>query len=790
MENRLSYIVNDAQQAMSIKYNTMVYELQRQGRKILIMSLGEAFFDIPLFSMDDLPNPKIYHYSHSRGIPELREKLAMYFLTEYDIPINYEKEILITAGSKAAIHFAFMAILNPGDEVIIPEPAWVSYPEQVKLCYARPVHIPYFRNIFDIESYITKKTKAIIICNPHNPTGYIYSEQEISYLVELAKKHNLWLLSDEAYSEFTGGEKFISPGKIDREKKNTIIFNSISKNYGISGWRLGYVIANESVIYNILKINQHLITCPATILELYVEKHFYDILKITKPQINELMQKRKVTASYMDSIGLKYLQGAGTFYFFVSISPSSLNSEEFCTKLLFEESISVVPGLGYGHSCDKFLRVSIGTASIEENKFALNKIKELIDKTSYSKAIANKEVLVIAGGLWQKPLIKFLKNKGHIVTVVDPYLHSEGAQIADKQVMVDVRDVEGIIDEIKDMKFEFIATDQSDISVNTVALLSERFNLNSNPYQVTNLFVNKYEMRNLARKLDIFIPQYEKIYNVEELKNFIDKTGLPVILKPADSQSSRGVSKITWNDLHSLEKFLIQSLKFSNCGYVIAEKFIDGTELTAEGFASAGKHRTLAISKKKHFRTAIASSLEYPADIDENIYKKVELFNDKFVENSGLRFGITHAEYIIESGSGNPYLVEIACRGGGSLISSDIVNWVSGNNVYEMFYNNLTGKTTDVKGLRVLKKNAILQFFEFRNGTVKNITGADEVKKIEGVFEFKLAFKTGDTLKAAEDDRSRQGFVIIFSNSKKELDATLKKVTETIKIEYEKGTGF
>ena len=311
----LSTVTNNSEQAMSIKYNSMVYELLTKGKKVLILSYGEVFFDIPLFPFDKLPFPDLYHYSSSRGIPELREKLSEYFLKKYDIPINYEKEILITAGSKAAIHFALMSILNPGDEVIIPEPYWVSYPEQVKLCYGVPVTIPFNKSVYDIEYYITDKTKAIIINNPHNPTGYLYNEKELNHFLKLSQKYNLWLLSDEAYSEFVDNNIFISPGKIDREKKHTIVFNSISKNYGISGWRLGYVIGQEDLIFNILKINQHLITCPSTVLEYYVEKYFYDILDVTKPQISTLMIKRKQIAEFMTQIGLNFCRVMQLFIF-------------------------------------------------------------------------------------------------------------------------------------------------------------------------------------------------------------------------------------------------------------------------------------------------------------------------------------------------------------------------------------------------------------------------------------------------------------------------------------------
>jgi len=367
---------------MSIKYNTMVYELKRKGINVTVLSLGEAFFDIPLFAMDDLPIPDIYHYSNSRGIPELREKLARYFLENYDVPIDPEQEIIVTAGSKIAIHITLMSILNPGDEVLLSEPTWVSYPEQIKLCYANPVFVPVNQTVYEFERYITAKTKAIIITNPNNPTGYVYKKEELEYLLKLARKHDLWLISDEAYSEFVNDDSYVSLGKLDKEKNNAIVFNSISKNYGISGWRLGYVICNKELMFNILKVNQHLITCPATILEYYIEKHFDTILNITRPQIAQVVEKRKKLDAYMKEIGLTPIEGTATFYFFVSIAPSKLTSEAFCTRLLEEEHICVVPGLGYGNTCDSYIRISIGTESMEQTKKALRTIHAFIQKTS------------------------------------------------------------------------------------------------------------------------------------------------------------------------------------------------------------------------------------------------------------------------------------------------------------------------------------------------------------------------------------------------------------------------
>ncbi|MBA3662166.1 MAG: aminotransferase class I/II-fold pyridoxal phosphate-dependent enzyme [Gammaproteobacteria bacterium] len=374
-----SQIVEQCNQAISITYNNWVYDLQRQNVDVTVLSLGEAFFDIPLFDFTSLPYPSLYHYSHSRGIPELRQILAQYFQEEYDVKFDPLHEMIITAGSKVAIYMVLLALINPGDEVIIHEPAWVSFPEQVKLCHGVPVSVPYHESVFDFEKYITNRTKVLIINNPNNPKGSVLSLDEIAHLYKLAEKYNLYILSDEAYSDFVANkEEFISIGNFDKELKFTIICNSISKNLGISGWRIGYVIANRQLINQILKLNQHLITCPATILEYYITENFYNILKVTKPQITTLLTKRQSVIEYIKKIGLSCLEGTATFYIFLSIAGSKLDSDTFCKKLLEDFRIGVVPGIGYGKSCDQFVRVSIGAEPLDKIFAALDKIKALI----------------------------------------------------------------------------------------------------------------------------------------------------------------------------------------------------------------------------------------------------------------------------------------------------------------------------------------------------------------------------------------------------------------------------
>ncbi len=367
--------------ALSIRYNAKVYALQRAGRPVRVLSLGEAFFDLPEVDVRDLPYPASFHYSDSRGLPELREKIAAYYGSAYATPVDPNREIVVTAGSKAAIYMTLLAVLDEGDEVLIPEPAWVSYTEQVRLCRGVPVGIPYTVEPAEWERYVTPRTKALILNNPHNPTGFRYSAEVLRALVALARRHGIWLLCDEAYSDFTP-EPFLSVAHFDPAKEHVAVFNSISKNYGISGWRLGYAIANPALTNEVLKVNQHLVTCPATILEYYVARHFETILDVTKPQIRRLLETRAEVARRMDRIGLAYLPGDSTFYFFVSIAPSALSSEAFCTRLLDENAICVVPGIGYGRSCDAFVRVSIGTEPLETLTGALAELKALIDATA------------------------------------------------------------------------------------------------------------------------------------------------------------------------------------------------------------------------------------------------------------------------------------------------------------------------------------------------------------------------------------------------------------------------
>ena len=378
-KNIFSKSVNSITEAQSIYLNQLVYELKRKGEDVITLSLGEAFFDIPLFDFNSLDLVKSHHYADSSGTPNLK-KISDHYKKTLNVSSNSNSEIIISAGSKAIIYMSIKALINKGDEVILHEPAWLSYADQVKLCGGKVKFIPYTESIESINKYISKKTKLIIINNPNNPAGIIYSRKEMNSIIEIIKKKNIWLLADEAYSDFVLKEKFTSVGRIHKTKKNLIIVNSLSKNMGISGWRIGYAISNKELIKKLLKLNQHIITCAPSILMNYLEKYFDNILNVTRPQIKSLLKKRDKVKKILNKNKLKFLNGTSTFYFLIDIKSFKGTATAFALRLLNKHRIAVVPGSAYGNSTKKFIRLGIGTESLERITQAIVIISKEIKK--------------------------------------------------------------------------------------------------------------------------------------------------------------------------------------------------------------------------------------------------------------------------------------------------------------------------------------------------------------------------------------------------------------------------
>jgi len=388
----LSRRVTAVNEALSIYINQLVYDLRRRNVPLTTLSLGEAFFEIKLQDFNRLNKEKGYHYSDSRGIPELRRKICDFYGKQYGARLNPDTNILVTAGSKPAIYMTLLAMIDPGDEVLIHEPAWLSYPEHVRLLDGISKFIPFDLPVNDFPAHFTPRTRALILNNPNNPAGHLYSAEELRELHRACRARGIYIIMDEAYSDFVLNEDFPSMATVVPDLDGVVVVNSLSKNMGMSGWRLGYAISNPVFIDHLLKLNQHLITCAPSILQYYVAEYFDEIIGATLPQVRKVVEKRRRIAAVMDQIGLVRLPGASTFYFFVSIGDFSGTSMEFAIHLLLRHGIAVVPGSAYGESTERFIRISIGTEDESRIVAALSQIKDAIEMKEFSSLAQEAEL--------------------------------------------------------------------------------------------------------------------------------------------------------------------------------------------------------------------------------------------------------------------------------------------------------------------------------------------------------------------------------------------------------------
>lgn len=381
----LSDRVREIPHALSIYVNQLVYDMRRMKRDVITLSLGEAFFDIPLFEFNKIDPNEGYHYSDSAGLPALRAKVASYYQKYYGAQVDPQAEMIISAGSKPIIFMCVAAVVNAGDEVLIHEPAWLSYQEHVRLVDGVSRFIPYDCPVENFSDYFTEKTKIIVINNPNNPAGRLYSREDLQVIYDQAKSRNIWLLVDEAYSDFVVDERFVSIAEVVPDKAGVFVVNSLSKNMGMSGWRIGYVISSKEMIPQLLKLNQHLITCAPSVLQHYMALYFDDIINITLPQVRDVVTKRTRVIGMLDRLGMGYLDGGCTFYIFVSIADFSGSGMDFALKMLIDFGVAVVPGVAYGESTERFVRVSIGSESEDRIYKALQMMRDLIHSDDFDR---------------------------------------------------------------------------------------------------------------------------------------------------------------------------------------------------------------------------------------------------------------------------------------------------------------------------------------------------------------------------------------------------------------------
>jgi aspartate/methionine/tyrosine aminotransferase len=370
--------------ASSIEQNELVYRKKREGLNPIVLSYGEAPFKLTPFSLDEEEWDRGCHYSESLGVPEFREEIANYVLMQNGVEISASDNILVSAGSKIISFFISQAILNPGDSIVLHEPSWVSYQEHAKLSQANTIFLEFYKSVYDLEEIIKANAniRLIYLNNPNNPRGYVYKEAELSWLADFCCKRGIFLAIDESYSDFVISEEFFSCINLFRAYPNVVIFNSLSKNFGLSGWRLGYCIADAQLIQAFNRLNQHLITCAPTCLQLSLVGKLAQLKAEIYPQIVDLNSKRNSVVKLLEKYRFQYLSGSSTFYIFIDVSKWITNTKQFVIDFLESDNVSVIPGGAYGKSTHGFIRLSFAIESLDRIDIALSRLSQKLKEYS------------------------------------------------------------------------------------------------------------------------------------------------------------------------------------------------------------------------------------------------------------------------------------------------------------------------------------------------------------------------------------------------------------------------
>jgi len=386
-------------------------------------------------------------------------------------------------------------------------------------------------------------------------------------------------------------------------------------------------------------------------------------------------------------------------------------------------------------------------------------------------------VLVIGGARSQCHAIDILKSLNRTTIVADYDANCMGAAMADYFYQISTADVEALVNVAKIENINAVISVQSDLGMVTASRITDRLGLKGLSPALAELFSNKHTMRLFLEKNGYPTPAYQRCMNDYEIKEFAYRHGFPIVVKPLDSQGSRGVTIIkSPNDFPSYCDCARYNRDYKG---VIAEKFLIGSEYTVEGIVIGGKHYSLAVSKKRHYQylDCVSNQLLYTWD---PVYDKLIKMHDSLIEMTRLPFGLTHSEYI-ETADGF-VLVEFAARGGGSMIASHIVPAVSGWDVEEMYIKELLDEEITLPERKY--NHAVLEFIEMEEKKISSIQGIEEIKRFKQILHFQLNYQVGDFVCPVENDTSRHGYYIACAETRNDLLHMINKINKTLKIEY------
>ncbi len=382
MRNPLSKAITEIQPSGIRRF----FDAASTMSNVISLGVGEPDFDTPWHVREEgiysLEKGRTF-YTGNSGLIELREEIGRYLDRRFGLSYSAD-EILVTVGGSEAIDIGFRTMLDPGDEVIIPEPCYVSYLPCVKLAGGVPVRLPLEeKDQFKLTkekllSAITDKTKILVLPFPNNPTGAILNREELQIIADIVKEHDLFVMSDEIYSELNYEGGHVSIASIPGMRERTIVINGFSKSYAMTGWRLGYAAGPKEIMKQMLKIHQFVIMCAPTTSQYAAIEALRNGDEDVRRMRESYDERRRFLVNALNEMGLPCFEPKGAFYVFPNISAYGMTSEEFARRLLEQERVAVVPGTAFGECGEGFLRISYAY-SIDNLKKALDKIEKFID---------------------------------------------------------------------------------------------------------------------------------------------------------------------------------------------------------------------------------------------------------------------------------------------------------------------------------------------------------------------------------------------------------------------------
>ncbi len=384
MRDPLNKIVTEIKPSGIRKFFDIVSEM----KDAISLGVGEPDFDTPWHIREEgiysLEKGRTF-YTSNAGLAELKEEICHYLKRRFGLSYNPAKETLVTIGGSEAIDIGLRAMLDPGDEVLIPQPSYVSYLPCVTLAGGVPVVIELkAENEFrltkqEVLRAVTEKTKVLIMPFPNNPTGSIMTREDLQDIVDVVLEKDLFVISDEIYSELTYGSNHVSIAEFPGMKERTVVINGFSKSYAMTGWRLGYAAGPENIITQMIKIHQFAIMCAPTTSQYAAVEALKNGDEDVAVMRGEYDKRRRYVVNALREMGLDCFEPKGAFYVFPDIRGTGMTCDEFANRLLLEEKVAVVPGTAFGDCGEGFLRISYAY-SIENLKIALGRIAEFVKR--------------------------------------------------------------------------------------------------------------------------------------------------------------------------------------------------------------------------------------------------------------------------------------------------------------------------------------------------------------------------------------------------------------------------